>query len=165
MSGLDAAALFAEISIAITGFVSIFVALGSRDGSFPIEEHIHLKSLVGVSLACVGGGVTPIIVAQFTSVDSQIWGVSSAFGLVFSIALNVWLTLFAAKRHRELTGEPFSNSIVQVVLGLSTLVLYVINISPVMGEPDAGLYLLALFIGLVICAKEFSTSLFRRFLS
>lgn len=165
MEGLEAAALFAEISIAITGFITIFVALGSRDESFPVADHIVLKSLLGVSLACTAGGLTPVIISQFTSDSVEIWRISSMVGMLFSIILNVWLSFIEGARHRRVTGETLKHSAIEITLGLSTLVLYGINLSPVLGPPSSGPYLLALFLGLVICAQAFAKSLFRRFLS
>ena len=165
MEGLEASALFAEISIAVTGFVTIFVALGSRGESFPIADHIVLKSLLGVSLACTAGGCTPIIISLFLSDNTEIWRWSSVFGIGFSLLLNVWLGIIAGAKHRKATGETMRHSAVETVLGLSTLLLYALNLSPVLGPPGPGPYLLALFLGLVICAHAFARTLFRRFLS
>lgn len=165
MEGLEAAGLLAEISITITGFVSIFVALGSRDEGFPVADHINLKSLLGVSLACTAGGCTPILISQFTSDNTEIWRLSSVVGIMLSVLLNVWLGMVAGAKHRRETGESMRHSLLEITLGLSTLVLYGINLSPVLGPPSSGLFLLALFLGLVICAQSFAKSLFQRFLS
>lgn len=165
MEGIEAAALFAEISIAVTGFVSIFVALGSRDESFPVEEHIALKALLGVSLSCAAGGCVPVIISQFVSDEVEIWRLSSMVGVLLSVVLNVWLGIVEGARHRRLTGEGLRHRALEITLGLSTLLLYGINLSAFLGPPSSGPYLLALFLGLVICAYSFAKSLFRRFLA
>ncbi len=165
MDGLEAAALFAEISVTITGFIAIFVALGSQDGGFPVEEHIKLKSLLAVSLACMAVSLSPVLVSQFTDDASAIWGLASVVGIAVLLLLKLWLKLFAGREHREKTGETAKSSAFELSLGVSALLLYIVNLTPLLTSPGPGLYLLALFLGLVICCKSFAQSLFRRFLN
>jgi hypothetical protein len=72
----------AEISIALAGFVGIFLALSTRDGKIMAWHAISIRNIVSCSMAPVFYAVFPLLASGLGLREPELWRVSSGVVLV-----------------------------------------------------------------------------------
>jgi hypothetical protein len=150
----------AEVSVAFTGFIGIFLVLATRDGRFPLGDSWTIRLIVICSVAPVFYAVLPLVLGSLGLAGEMLWRVSSGAIGLSGVAIGVSM----APRFRALPpGEGrslnygFWLSIVASVRCLS-------NASGWPYPPSGGLYLLTLWSIVGIAGGNFVGLIFRKVL-
>ena len=86
----------AEISIALAGFVGIFLVLTSRDEKFQAKDIVAIRSIVSTSISPVFYSVFPILAGSLGLSEPLLWRVSS--GVVVLVSISIWLSIMISIR-------------------------------------------------------------------
>jgi len=149
----------AEISITLAGFVSIFVALARRDGSFQPEFALGIRSILIASIACLFFAALPLVLAALSISGTALWRFSSA-ALFLS---GMGIAFYMISNLRRLPNAQQQTIYVRIALSLvvfSMLVL-VANIFGWPRPPSAGSYLLSIWLVLGVASINFLDLVFR----
>ena len=149
----------AEISIAFAGFVSIFLVLARRDGSFSPDYALTIRSILMSSIICLGASAAPLILASLGSSGPALWR-SASVGV---LAAFLGLTFYMSVNRRKLPSEQRGTAFARVGWSLATLAILVLAANT-LGRPIApnpGLYLLSLWLVLGIASTNFLDLVFR----
>jgi hypothetical protein len=149
----------AEISIAIAGFVSVFLVLARRDGSFPPEHALTIRSNLLSSVGCLFFAATPLVFAGLGVAGPALWRFSSA---VFLFAQG-GIAFYMAVNRRKLPSHVQGTVFARIAWGLATLTLIglVSNVAGWPRSPNAGVYLLTVWFTLGIASVNFLDLVFR----
>lgn len=150
----------AEVSVAFTGFIGIFLVLASRDGRFPPGASFAIRLIVICSVAPVFLAVLPLILHSLGLVGSTLWRTASIAAGVAGAAGIAHLV----RQVRTLpAGEGRNLNYGTVFAGVATLSC-VANAIGVPWPPSGGLYLVYLWSLVAIAAGNFVELIFRRVL-
>ena len=152
--------LTAEVSVAITGFISIFLALAARDGRFLPVDAFTIRLIVICSIAPVFYAVLPLLLNTLGLTAEALWRSSSiAIGLA-GIALMIYmlgqLRLLEPGEGRKL-NYGFLLSFVACLSCLSNALGWP-------WAPSGGLYLITLWSIVAVAVGNFVDLLFRKIL-
>jgi hypothetical protein len=150
----------AEVSVAFTGFIGIFLVLATRDGRFPPGDSWTIRLIVICSVAPVFYAVLPLIFESMGLSGAMLWRISSiAIGLAgFLIAV------YMAPIMRSLpVGEGRNVNYGFWLAGVASLSCAA-NALGWPRPPSGGLYLLTLWSIVGIAAGNFVGLIFRKVL-
>jgi len=143
----------AEISIAIAGFVSVFLVLARRDGSFPPEHALTIRSNLLSSVGCLYFAATPLVVAGLGLAGPALWRFSSAVFLLAHGGIAFYMAVNRRKLPSAVQGTVFAR--IAWVLATLALVCLVSNVAGWPLSPNPGVYLLAVWFTLGIASVNF----------
>ena len=150
----------AEVSVAFTGFIGIFLALATRDGRFRPAEGWSIRLIVGCSVAPAFYSVVPLLLRALRLSGAPLWRVSSAVILSSVLAGGPYLV----RRLREL--PPGEGRSLNLMFWLSVLALLTCSVN-VLGwpwSPSGGLYLVTVWSIIGVAAGNFVGLIFSKVL-
>ena len=149
----------AEISITLAGFVSIFVVLARRDGSFPPYFAMAIRSILIASITCLFFAALPLILAALGLSGTALWRFpSAAFFLT-----GVGVMFYMGSNMRSLPAAQRSTILVRFAWSLASFLMFslVANIVGWPLPPSAGVYLVSVWLLLGIASVNFLDLVFR----
>jgi hypothetical protein len=152
--------LTAEVSVAITGFISIFLALAARDGRFQPVDAFTIRLIVICSFAPVFYAVAPLILNSFGVTGGVLWRTSS---LTIGLA-GIVLALYMARQLRFLGPGEGRKLNYGFVLGCVAFLSCLANALEWPWPASGGLYLVTLWSIVGIAVGNFVELLFRKVL-
>jgi hypothetical protein len=160
---LDASSLLettAEVSVAFTGFIGIFLVLAARDGRFPPGDSFQIRLIVICSIAPVFFAVLPLVLNALGLSEPMLWRVSSS-----TIALSgVAIVAYMVRTMRSLSPGEGRSLNYGFLLGLVASLSCIANAFGWPWAPTAGLYLLTVWSIVGIAGGNFVELLFRKLL-
>ena len=152
--------LTAEVSIAITGFISIFLVLAARDGRLLPVDAFTIRIIVICSFGPVFFAVLPLILNSLGFSGAALWRSSSIAVGAAAIAVLVYM----ARQLRFLEpgeGRKLNHGFVLGVVATSSCLANAVGWP---WEPGGGLYLVTLWSIVGISAGNFVDLLFTKLL-
>lgn len=152
--------LTAEVSIAITGFISIFLVLAARDGRLLPVDAFTIRIIVICSFGPVFYAVLPLILNSFGLSGAVLWRSSSSAIGVAAIVIVVYM----ARQLRFLEpgeGRKLNHGF---ALGVVAFLSCFANAAGWPWEPNGGLYLITVWSIVGISAGNFVDLLFTKLL-
>jgi len=150
----------AEVSVAFTGFIGIFLVLAARDGRFPPDESFQIRLIVVSSVAPVFFAVMPLLLGSVGLSGPTLWRVSSIVaGLVA-----VWILAYLVRQVRSLASGAGRSLNYGFFLTVAASLSCVSNAVGWPWTPAAGLYLVFIWALVGIAAGNFVELLFRKIL-
>jgi len=137
-----------EISITFAGFVSIFLVLARRDGSFQPDVALTIRFILIASVASLFFAAAPLILATLG---------------VAMILTGAAVTFYAVSNRRTLQKTAFYRIVSS--LNFLALIAVVVNIVGWPLPPNAGIYLVSIWLLLGIASVHFLDLVFRQVLS
>jgi hypothetical protein len=152
--------LTAEVSIAITGFISIFLVLAARDGRLLPVDAFTIRLIVICSFGPVFYAALPLVLDSLGLSGALLWRSSSiAIGLA-----GVVIAVYMSRQLRFLEpgeGRKLNHGF---VLGATAYTSCLANAVGWPWEPNGGLYLVAVWSIVGISAGNFIDLLFSKLL-
>ena len=150
----------AEISVAFTGFIGIFLVLADREGKFLALEVYAVRLVVLCSVSPVFFSVLPLILGSLGLSGPLLWQISSIFVLLCEVIGVIYLA-----RRIQLLGPGEGTSLNHgFVLGLLAFISCLANAVGWPLESTVGLYLVTVWSIVGIAAGNFVELLFKRLL-
>jgi hypothetical protein len=149
----------AEIAITLAGFVSIFVVLARRDGSFHPYFAIAIRSILIASITCLFFAALPLILAALGLSGAALWRFSSApFFLT-----GVGVMFYMGSNMRSLPDAERRTIFARIGWSLAAVLMLalVANIAGWPLPPSAGVYLVSVWLLLGIASLNFLDLVFR----
>ena len=149
----------AEISITFAGFVSIFLILARRDGSFSPEFTLTIHSILMASIGCMCFAAVPLVLAALGVAGAALWRLpSAALMLTFG-----GLAFYMATNRRKLPATVRGTAFARIAWSLAalTMIALVSNVAGWPLSPNPGVYLLAVWLQLGIASVNFLDLVFR----
>ena len=150
----------AEVSVAFTGFIGIFLVLATRDGRFPKGEAWSIRLIVVCSVAPAFFAVVPLILDALGFSGPMLWRISSgAIGLA-----GVTIVAYMVPVARALppgVGLDFNYG---AVFGLLAVFSCLVNAVGWPWEPSGGVYLVTIWSIIGIAAGNFVGLIFSKVL-
>jgi hypothetical protein len=162
---LDDPSLFettAEIAVAFTGFIGIFLVLASREGRFPPSDAVQIRTIVICSIAPVFYAFLPLVLNSLGVSAPVLWRVSSGATLLLANILT-----FRMLRHDLRVRGPRDDlaSVVGWVGGVFANLCWLANVLAWPWAPSGGTYLAAVWLIISIAAVQFVVLIFHRVLT
>jgi len=155
----------AEVAVAFTGFIGIFLVLAARDGRFLASDAVVIRSIVIFSIGSVFYSALPLILhtlgisgATLWRISSVIVGLSAAAGSAFII--RQVQTVPVAEREPFLGVESLASFAFSAVMFLCHLG----NAIAWSWTPSGGVYILAVWSGVALVGTSFVGLIFRKVL-
>ena len=152
--------LTAEVSIAITGFISIFLVLAARDGRLLPVDAFTIRIIVICSFGPVFYAALPLVLNSLGLSGAVLWRSSSSAIGVAAIVIAVYM----ARQLRFLEpgeGRKLNHGF---VLGVVAFLSCAANAAGWPWEPSGGLYLVTVWSIVGISAGNFVDLLFTKLL-
>jgi hypothetical protein len=150
----------AEVSVAFTGFIGIFLVLATRDGRFQPVEAWGIRLIVICSIAPVFYAVVPLVLHSLGVSGTVLWRVSSVtIGLSFVSVLPYLL-----RKMRELPPGEGRSLNLMFWLGMIAILSCVANTVGWPWAPSGGVYLLTVWSIVGIAAGNFVQLIFSKVL-
>ena len=149
----------AEISITFAGFVNIFVVLARRDGSFSPEFALTIRSILMSSITCLFSAALPLILAALGVSGSPLWRLVSTAFLVTGCGIGFYMVT----NRRRLPAAQQGTVFARIAWSLFALIMLalVANIAGWPLPPNAGVYLVSIWLLLGISSSNFLDLVFR----
>jgi hypothetical protein len=152
--------LTAEVSIAITGFISIFLALAARDGRLLPVDTFTIRLIVICSFGPVFYAALPLVLNALGLSGAVLWRISStAVGLA-----GIVIAVYMARQLRFLEPGEGRKLNYGFVLGIAAYASCLANAVGWPWEPSGGLYLVTVWSIVGISAGNFIDLLFIKIL-
>ena len=147
-----------EISITFAGFVSIFLVLARRDGSFQPDVALTIRFILIASVCSLFFAAAPLILAALGVAGAALWRLPS----VAMILTGAGVIFYAVSNRRTLQKTAFY----WIVSSLNFLALIAVaaNIVGWPLPPNAGVYLVSIWLLLGIASVHFLDLVFRQVL-
>ncbi len=150
----------AEVSVAFTGFISIFLALAIRDGRFSPVDSFTIRLIVICSVAPVFYAVLPLVLNALGLSGATLWRLSS---IMIGLA-GVAITLYLMRQLSSLAPGEGRKLNYGFALGIIASLSCFANALGWPYEPTGGLYLLTVWSIVGIAGGNFVELLFHRLL-
>jgi len=150
----------AEISVAFTGFIGIFLVLAARDGRFDPADSFMIRLIVICSIAPVFFSALPLVLDALGLSGELLWRASSGVAGLATVMLSVHLL----RQVRTLPSGEGRNFNYGVLLGLLAMTSCLANVIGWPWAPFGGLYVLTVWSIVGIAGGNFIELLFRKLL-
>jgi hypothetical protein len=150
----------AEISVAFTGFIGIFLVLAEREGKFLALEVYAVRLVVLCSVSPVFFSAFPLILSSLGVSGPVLWRISSIF-VAASLILGA---LYLVRRLKLLEHGEGRTLNYGFVFGLLAALSCLANLVGWPREPSSGLYLVTVWSIVGVAAGNFVELLFKRLL-
>ncbi len=147
-----------EVAITFAGFISIFLVLARRDGSFEPSVAVVIRLLLLASILGLALAAFPIVLSLLAVGDPTLWRVSSAVMLLVGVGVSIYVF-----RKRKVIAP---NVLVPIAV-LFTFAQLGVSLFNTVGwplEPSGGMYVLGVWLILGIGAMNFIDLVFNRVL-
>ena len=150
----------AEVSVAFTGFIGIFLVLAAREGRFSPGDSFVIRLIVVCSIGPVFLAVLPLLLHALGLSSVPLWRASSVATLVAGAAVIAYL----ARQVRSLEHGEGRALNYGFVLWVVAAIASVSNAAGWPRDPGGGLYLLAVWSIIGVAGGTFVELLFRKVL-
>lgn len=150
----------AEVSVAFTGFIGIFLVLAARDGRFPPGDSFVIRLIVICSIGPVFFAVLPLVLNGLGLSGAPLWRLSSGTIAVTEVVAITHLV----RQVRSLETDEGRALNYGFVLWLLATASCLVNLVGWPWSPNGGLYLLAVWAIVGIAGGNFVELLFRKIL-
>ena len=150
----------AEVSVAFTGFIGIFLVLATREGRFEPGEGWSIRLIVVCSIAPAFFSVVPLILGYLGVSGATLWRVSSAVILLSTIVGGPYMS----RKLRELPAGQGRSLNLMFWLGVLAAIACVVNVLGWPWAPSGGLYLVAVWSIIGVAAGNFVGLIFSKLL-
>ncbi len=153
----------AEIAVAFAGFISIFLALATRDGRFPPGDSLSIRAIVLGGVTPVFFCAVPLVLHSLGASAATLWRISSGIVVLAGVAISAYLAL----RQYETPSAERTPGVEQLIgWSLSNLALLcsLSNLLAWPWGPSGGLYLLAVWLVVATAGFYFVALIFRKIL-
>jgi len=150
----------AEVSVAFTGFIGLFLVLASRDGRFAPADSFVIRLIVICSIGPVFFAVLPLVLDGLGLSGSPLWRTSSIIVASAGIAAAAHL----ARRLRSLEARAGRSLNHGFVLGIVADGSCIANAAGWPWPPNGGVYLLTVWAIVGVAGGNFVELLFRKVL-
>jgi len=150
----------AEVSVAFTGFIGLFLVLASRDGRFAPEDSFVIRLIVICSIGPVFFAVLPLVLNGLGLSGSPLWRISSGIVALTGVAALAHL----ARQLRSLEGGHGRALNYGFVLWIVAAVSCVANAAGWPLAPGGGLYLVTVWAIVGVAGGNFVELLFKKVL-
>ena len=149
----------AEISVTLAGFVSIFVVLARRAGSFRPDFALAIRSILISSIACLFFAALPLVLAALGLSGAALWRFSSAAFFLVGVGVGFYM----GSNMRGLPADQLLTIFVRIGWSLAAFLMLtlVANITGWPLPPNAGVYLVSVWLLLGIASLNFLDLVFR----
>jgi hypothetical protein len=150
----------AEVSVAFTGFIGIFLVLAAREGRFAPADSFVIRLIVICSIGPVFLAVLPLVLSHLGLSGPELWRISSATIVFSGIAVIAYL----ARQLRSLEpgeGRALNYGFVLWILAAASCVANAVGWPWV---PNGGVYLLTVWLIVGVAGGNFVELLFRKVL-
>jgi hypothetical protein len=143
----ETVALFAELSLALTGFAGVAAAFSGRARSFSALERIRLLGIVGLSTSVLTSSLAFLLFSHSGSDEHDSIVRAALVGLLITLAIGIHATPRVLRTTR---AEPFSSGslVSYFALGLLALEMVIYGLVP-SASFDAGVLVAAFITQLV----------------
>jgi len=148
----------AEISATFAGFISIFVVLAQRDGSFDPGVALLIRLVLISSVFCLFFAALPVILAVLSVPSAFLWQLSSTAMLTGGAGVSAYVL-----RNRQFI-EPSVLVPLAYVLNTAAFLSLISNVAGWPAAPNGGAYLAAVWLILGIASLNFIDLVFHRLL-
>jgi hypothetical protein len=148
----------AEISITFAGFISIFLVLARRDGSFEPGVAVLIRLVLISSIGCLFFAALPLVLAGLSISGPVLWRLSSATCLLVGVGVSIYVV---RSRHHF---QPSALVPVGYSLNAAVFLALIANLAGWPAAPNGGVYLAAVWLILAIGAVNFIDLVFHRVL-
>ncbi len=141
-----------EVSVAVTGFLALFLVLARRDGSFEPFVALGIRVVLLSSVASLLYAATPLLLAGLGLEGERLWRIAAVVPLLSGVVLTV-----AVRRiSRRLPGfQPPTYVQVARLMNGAAILLFVFNLLGWPWSPYAGVHLLGVWLVLGLSAVNF----------
>jgi len=147
--------VIAEVGIALAGFSSLMAILGSRPAEADVVmDRIRLLASLVASLSTTAFALFPIVLGNFLSDPESVWRGASALSLGIILPYRVY-SMLDARRSRRLFGSRGLRAFAAYLLVAGGDLLFITVLFGVAASHAAGLYVLALYFGLLLAGITF----------
>jgi len=150
----------AEVSVAFTGFIGIFLVLAARDGRFAAGDAFMIRLIVICSIFPVFFAALPLVLHALGMAGAPLWRLASG---VIAVADAVIVAYFVREARRLAPGEGRALNY-GFVLWLTATLSCALNLVGWPWAPGGGLYLLTVWSIVGIAGGNFVELLFRKVL-
>jgi hypothetical protein len=150
----------AEVSVAFTGFIGIFLVLAARDGRFPAADSFAIRLIVICSIAPVFFAALPLLLYSLGLSGTTLWRVSS---LATALA-GAWGVASLVRQLRSLEAGEGRSLNYGFVFGIIAALSFVVNAVGWPWEPSGGVFLVGVWSVVGIAGGNFVELLFRKLL-
>ncbi len=95
MAGESLLQMSAEVAVALVGFVSVFLVLARRDGSFPASDPVRIRSIVLTRVLSLFFAALPLVLYEQGIPEAQVWRIS---GIAFLLTYLVMVPYFVQQQ-------------------------------------------------------------------
>ena len=150
----------AEVSVAFTGFIGLFLVLASRDGRFAPADSFVIRLIVICSIGPVFFAMLPLVLGSLGLSGSLLWRISSGVVAITGVAAIVHL----ARQLRSLEAGEGRALNYGTVLWAVAATSCLLNAAGWPWAPNGGVYLLTVWAIVGIAGGNFVELLFRKVL-
>jgi len=150
----------AEVPVAFTGFIGLFLVLASRDGRFAPADSFVIRLIVICSIGPVFFAVLPLILEALGLAGAPLWRISSAVVAVTGMVAIAHLV----RQVRSLEGGEGRALNYGFVLWMIAALSCIANAAGWPWPPGGGLYLLTVWAIVGVAGGNFVELLFRKVL-
>ena len=155
----------AEVSVAFAGFISIFLVLVARDGRFPAEDSLAIRTIVACAVLPVFYAVLPLILYTVDLSESTVWRISSSIAGLVGVAITGYFITHI--RALPLADRPSQTELRNYYAWLLTTISLACHLANALAwpwAPSGGVYIIAVWLGVAIAGANFVVIKFRRVL-
>ncbi len=156
----------AEVSVAFSGFISVFLILASRDGRFAPRDAFAIRVIVVSGISPVFYAILPLLLHSLGVSEPTVWRASSVLMAFFSVLIFAVVMLpkwRAVNKEEQVPTMEFSN-LSSRVLGAVHFFCLIANVFAWPWVPSGGVYLLAVWGIIAIAGTTFVSLIFKRVL-
>jgi hypothetical protein len=150
----------AEVAVAFTGFIGIFLVLATRESRFLPGESWSIRLIVVCSVAPAFFAVLPLILFSLGLAGANLWRVCSGVILASGLLAAPYMT----RRLRELPAEEGRALNLMFWFALLALFAAIVNLFGWPVPPSGGLYLVVIWSIIVVAAGNFVGLIFSKVL-
>lgn len=155
----------AEVAVAFTGFIGIFLVLAARDGRFPASDAIVIRSIVINSIGPVFYSALPLLLHTLGVSGATLWRISSVTAGLCTVAGAAFIIL-QIQNVPVTERDPFLGveSLVSNAFAALMFLCHLGNAIAWPWVPSGGVYLLAVWSAVAIGGTSFVGLIFRKVL-
>jgi hypothetical protein len=155
----------AEIAATFAGMVGIMVAFTTSSGKLSPADSLRVRAIIPLSIFSAFYAALPLLLGNLSLLEPVVWQLSAITHSMFILGMSAYLfryeaaagTLGVSKMqgvHREMAW----------VLAFAALAINIVNVSPLLGPAQGGLYAISVTIVMLCSGVLFIGLIYQRLL-